>query len=280
MQNISALLCILCCTAAFGQGVKPISAISWNIRYHNPDDGPNAWPVRKAHVTGLIAYYAPDIFGIQEGLSDQVDDLKSALPRYKCIGVGRDDGDSKGEFSAVFYSNDRFTTVLSGTRWLSPTPDKPSIGWDAALPRICTYAILEDVHDGRRLLVMNTHFDHQGAKARSESANLLLNTERALNPEGLPAILMGDFNATPESEPVQRILQVFQDARAISRQPPYGPEGTFNGFKPCNVPPWPRIDYIFTRGMQVLNYATLTHQYNGSYPSDHLPIIATLQIRQ
>lgn len=279
MQKISILLCILCCTALSGQDPHPLGAMSWNIRYDNPDDGPNAWPLRKAHVSGLIAYYAPDILGIQEGLSGQVDDLKKSLSAYRCVGVGRDDGGHKGEFSAIFYRTERFSTARSGTFWLSSTPDKPSKGWDAALPRICTYAILEDLQSGQPILVMNTHFDHMGEAARNESAQLLLQMERILNPEEFPVILMGDFNATPESAPIRHIQQVFQDVRAISQQTPYGPEGTFNGFGPCTTPPWPRIDYMFTRNMQVLQYATLTHQHNGLYPSDHLPILASMLVR-
>lgn len=250
--------------------------MTWNIRFDNPSDGPDAWPLRRERVLGLIRFHAPDVFGIQEGLAAQVEYLKSELPEYTCVGVGRDDGKAGGEFSALFFRQDRFTATQSGTFWLSPSPEKPSKGWDAALNRICTYAVLADRQTGGRVFVFNTHFDHVGDTARLRSAQLLVSKMAELNPQGHPAVIMGDFNAAPGSPPIQTLASAWSDARVAGRTPPYGPEGTFNGFRPAAEPLGNRIDYVFVQQCSVQRYAALSDQWLGRYPSDHLPVLADL----
>jgi endonuclease/exonuclease/phosphatase family metal-dependent hydrolase len=256
----------------------PLRAMTWNIRYDNPLDGPDAWSLRRERVSGLIRYQVPDVFGIQEGLEQQVKYLQTELPAYNMVGVGRDDGKSAGEYCALFYRKDRFKAIDSGTFWLSPTPEVPSKGWDAALNRICTYAVLKDLQSGREIVVFNTHFDHVGETARLRSAQLLIEKINAIKTAGRTALLLGDLNSEPESEPIQTLAQSMRDARKASQTPPYGPEGTFNGFRPAPVALGKRLDSRCVQQLTVLQYAVLSEQELGRYPSDHLPVLAVLSV--
>jgi len=254
-------------------------AMTWNIRYDNPLDGPDAWSARRERVSGLIRYHAPDVLGIQEGLAHQVAYLQAELPAYNVVGVGRDDGKAAGEYCALFYRKDRYAVLDSGTFWLSPTPEMPSKGWDAALNRICTYAVLKDLQGGKQLLVLNTHFDHVGETARVQSAKLLLEKIKATTSKGRAVVLLGDLNTEPGSAPIQTLTQATQDARTVCKTTPYGPEGTFNGFRLATAPLDKRIDYVFVQHLSVLQYAVLAEQELGRYPSDHLPVLAVFSFQ-
>jgi endonuclease/exonuclease/phosphatase family metal-dependent hydrolase len=252
--------------------------MSYNIRYDTPADGVNAWPQRKAAVAELLRQHAPDIFGIQEALPHQVSELSAALPDYGWLGLGRD-ADGGGEGVPVYYRKDRFTLLQSATFWLSETPGSPSRGWDAALNRICSYGQFEDKSSRRRLWVINCHFDHAGQKARLESARLVLSQIETINPDGEPLVLMGDFNAEPESPPMVLLKQDLSDSRDSSRSPPSGPPWTFSGFA-VEGAVTRRIDYLFTasRGsVEVLEHAVLDDANAGRYPSDHLPVLVRIR---
>lgn len=260
------------------QNINSFNVMTYNIRMNTPDDGVNAWPQRKNKVIGLFRFHQPDIFGIQEALNDQMTDLVSGLPDFDHVGVGRDDGKSLGEHMAVFYRKSRFEKLESGTFWLSQTPDKPGLGWDAVCNRTCTWLKLKDKMTKKTFYFFNTHLDHRGRTARIESAKLILNFMKEINKDGLPFILTGDFNSTKENEPIQIILKELTDSRAISETEPYGPEGTSGGF---DVKVMPRtIDYIFENDkIRVLRYAVLSDSFGLFYPSDHLPVFTELQIK-
>ena len=151
----------ICCLMAVAAEAESLEAMTYNIRYDTVDDGDNAWDFRKARVAGLLSFYEPDVLGLQEAEYHQVRYLRDALPRYRYIGVGRDDGRTGGEFSAIFYDSGRLKLLEDGTFWLSDTPAVPSLGWDAALKRVCTYARFEDRATSRQFWVFNTHFDHR-----------------------------------------------------------------------------------------------------------------------
>lgn len=258
--------------SAAGLSAQSLSLMTYNIRFDNPADGPDAWPERRDFLASQVGFYAPDIWGIQEGQLHQLTYLQQQLPQYSRVGVGRDDGADKGEFSALFYRHDRFLLLELGTFWLSPTPAEVSKGWDAALPRVCTWALLEDKTNHRRLRVYNTHFDHIGREARAQSATLILDHIRARAADDGPVVLMGDFNSEPHDEPILRLKQALHDARSRSLQPAFGPEGTFNGFK-FHEPVKLLIDYIFvSASLEVQQHAVLSDSRNCHYPSDHLPV--------
>lgn len=274
LTALLSLLWLLGCGAALAG--PPLKVASYNLRLNEPEDGANAWPHRKDMVRALIRYHRLDLVATQEGLIDQIHDLE-AMPGWGRVGVGRDDGREGGEHSAIFYRRDRLALEAHGDFWLSATPDKPSISWDSrCCHRLATWARLRDKASGQRFVAFSVHFDHEGELSRRESARLLVQRVQALG-GGLPVLCLGDFNAEPGSEPVAIMTAALRDARALSETPPYGPEGSFNDFK--WVPEEERrIDYLFvTPGVRVLDYAVLTDSLRGRYPSDHFPLVLTLQ---
>lgn len=255
---------------------QDLTVMSFNIRLNVESDKENSWPQRKQDVADLLTYYHPDYFGVQEALPDQMKDLKTGLKNYDYIGVGRDDGKDKGEFSAIFYDTTRLDVIKSGTFWLSETPEKPSKGWDAALNRICSYAVFKDRKSKKEFLAMNLHFDHIGNVARVKSSELILKKIKELNPKNLPVALSGDFNLTDDSEPVKILSQHMKDTFYHSETKHYGPVGTFTGFN-VNEVPKERIDYIFTKGFKIKSHRHINdRRENLLYPSDHFPVITDL----
>jgi len=277
MKKILFLILILFPAIIFSQ---QMNIITFNIRLNTASDGVNAWPNRIEMVTGLMKFHYPDIFGLQEALVDQIEDIQKNLPDYEWFGVGRDDGKKAGEFSPVFFNKSKFILIENGTFWLSETPEKPSKGWDAALNRIVTWGKFKSKVTGKQFLVFNTHFDHKGVEARKQSAILIRKKiEEMTSNKNLPVILTGDFNLTPELEPISIIKKYLSDSREVTEQPPYGPVGTFNSFD-WNAPMEGRIDYIFVRGgVSVLKYAVLTDSKEKRWPSDHLPVFAKVQLK-
>ena len=256
-----------------------VRAMSYNIRLNIASDSAHAWPHRLDRVVSTIRFHEPDVIGLQEALLDQLEDLETHLPDYSWIGVGREDGEASGEFSAILFREETLHAVDSGTFWLSEAPHVVgSVGWDAALPRIVTWVRFEHRPSGRLLLHVNTHFDHVGAEARSKSAELVVRRARTLA-EGQPVIVTGDVNSEPATPPYRHLASSFLDAREVSETPPHGPEGTFSGFVASDRP-MPRIDYIFvSSGVRVLRFATLAEHWNGKHGSDHLPVLADLELR-
>jgi endonuclease/exonuclease/phosphatase family metal-dependent hydrolase len=254
--------------------------MTYNIRLDTPSDGPNGWSGRRDQLIGQIRLLHPAILGLQEVVAGQKTDLDHALPGYDLLGVARDDGASAGEYSNLAIDLSVFAIDSSGTFWLSPTPDVPSKGWDAAFPRIATWAHLTRRSDGRRFLALNTHLDNAGAAARLEGAHEII---RWLKAHRLPAeslIVTGDLNAEPGSPPVEALTATdlgLRDSRAISTEPPLGPTGTFNHFEALPKESR-RIDYILADpSIEVDRYAVLAmHGEDGRVASDHFPVIADL----
>lgn len=274
------LAALLALPAAAKEDATRFSAMTYNIRLDIASDGDNAWPHRRAALTGLIAYYAPDIVGMQEVLLHQKRAIEADLPDYAFVGAARDDGREAGEFSPVGYRTARFALRESGTFWLSPTPEVPGKGWDAAYPRVATWARLVERRSGRRLLVLNTHFDHVGAVAKLESARQIGRWIAANQRKEEGMVILGDFNSPTASPPYAAMVEggALRDTLTISRTPHFGPLGTFTAFNIEQLPDRP-IDHIFVGdGVAVLRHATLTQQTGGKLPSDHYPVLADLCI--
>lgn len=259
---------------------QQMNVVTFNIRFNNPGDGINAWPNRIEMVSGLLRFHEADIFGMQEALIGQIEDIQKEMPDYEWFGLGRDKGDQSGEFSPMFFRKSKLILIQQGTFWLSETPDTPSKGWDAAFNRIVTWGKFQSKETGKRFFVFNTHFDHIGVEARKNSAQLIRNKmEELTSKSDLPVILIGDFNLTPDTEPISLIKNYLEDSREVSVEPPYGPVGTFQGFKP-GTEGENRIDYIFVnKGVKVLKYAVLSDSKEQRMPSDHLPVMANIQLR-
>ncbi len=260
---------------------QPLRVMSFNIRYDEPRDGVNAWANRKQHAADVIRFHKADTVGLQEALASQLNDLKSALKVFGSCGVGRTDGKEEGEFSAIIYNTERLKLRDCNTFWLSSTPDVPgSKGWDAAYPRVVTWARFTDQRSGRTFFHFNTHFDHMGKTARIESAKLLLAKIKSIAGEK-PFVLTGDLNFTEDAEAYGVLTQkgsenpLLADARYISRNGHFGPTSTFSGFK--QLEPGRKIDHIFvSRGTDVAEHAVLADQWDGLWASDHLPVLAEI----
>ena len=247
--------------------------MTYNIRLDHASDGVNAWPNRKDWVAAQVQWLRPDILGMQVVLSAQRADLVAGLPGYRWLGEGRDP-EGKGEATPIAFLENRFELIDSGTFWLSPTPEVSSRAWDAAFPRIVTWARLRALPSGDVVLALNTHWDHVGVIARRQSAVQIQRwlKENARRCERI--LLFGDFNSTLETEQLQTLTagQSLRDARARSMSPPFGPEGTFNGFKP--VPDAKAIDHVLTGpGVTVRRHAVFVQVIDGRVPSDHFPVL-------
>lgn len=260
----------------------PVNVMTFNIRYDNPEDSLDNWKFRKDRVANAIRFYDADIVGTQEVLHNQMEDLKQRLPGYGVIGVGREDGKEKGEYSALLYKKDRFTLLDSGYFWLSETPEVPgSKGWDGACERIASWAKLQDKVSGRQFFALNTHLDHVGVVARRESISLILDKVNKLS-GGLPVIVTGDFNANPDSDVIKYVTdsknpQHLTDSRQIAAVV-YGPAWSFHDFGKIPYARRPLIDYIFVRnGLNVSRYGVLAETENNAFLSDHAPILVTVE---
>ncbi len=256
------------------QKAMPLNVMTYNVRYSTEKDGVNAWSKRKDNVKALVKFHDVDIFCAQEALAEQYDAILENSD-FEAVGAGRDDGQRKGEFSPVFYNKNRFTKKDGGVFWLSQTPNVPSKGWDAMFNRVCTWVRLYDKLNKKEFLVFNTHYDHVGVQARIESAKLIKQKIQEIAPK-LPVVYTGDLNVTPETDAIATIKSFLSDSKEVSVEPPYGPEGTFNGFK-FDSPLKDRIDYIFiNKGFKVQKYGVITDSKDQRYFSDHLPVFAKL----
>ncbi|MEI2748020.1 MAG: endonuclease/exonuclease/phosphatase family protein [Ferruginibacter sp.] len=283
MKRFTAWILLLTLISGSLFAQHSLNVMTFNIRLQTDSDSLNAWPYRKDKVVSQILYNEAHIVGVQEAVPSQMDDLRLRLKNYRSVGVGRDDGKNKGEYSAIFYDTSRLTLIESETFWLSETPSAAgSKGWDAAFPRIVTWARFSDKLTGKIFCHFNTHYDHMGQVARRQSSLLLMEKVKLIG-KGNPVIISGDFNATAEDEPIKILTDKmnplhFTDTRDLASIPAHGPDGTFSGWK-INESGNPRIDYIYIRGdISVKKHATLSEIWGTRFSSDHFPVIATLVI--
>jgi len=257
---------------------QEIKVMTYNIKYDNVNDTVNNWNDRKEAMIELIEHYDASFVGAQEVLHRQLTYIDSSLTDFSYVGVGRDDGKEKGEYSPILFDTTRYKVLNHKTFWLSETPDKISVGWDAALERICTYGLFEEKSTGKKLYVFNTHFDHRGHLAREKSAALIIQKITQINSANLPIILMGDLNLSPDTAPIQFLQSKLSDGQTITQKPFYGPRGTSSGFDHKRVLD-KRIDYIFVKGFEVESYIHIDDRMeNNQHISDHLPILAILEL--
>ena len=276
-------LSVLLFSAINSSAQNELNVLSFNIRYDNANDSLDAWPYRKNNAASQVTFHNVHLLGVQEALYNQVQDLQQRLKGFKYVGIGRADGKTKGEFSAIFYDTARLAVLQSETFWLAEETNVPGKkGWDAAIERIVTWAKFKDKNTDKTFYHFNTHFDHMGQVARRQSAKLLLAKveEIAGNAD---CIVTGDFNAHPEDEPIKIITDPatknrLVNSKSISMQPHYGPHGTFNGFKAMEESDTP-IDYIFVKNnVTVLKHATLSDTWKGHFSSDHFPVYAVVRL--
>ncbi|MDZ4307833.1 endonuclease/exonuclease/phosphatase family protein [Allopontixanthobacter sp.] len=259
----------------------PFLAMTYNIRLDTPADGANDWAHRREFLIAQIQLLRPAILGMQEVLPNQRSDLESALPAYSFVGGGRDDGKLAGEASPLAFDRRLFRIEKSGTFWLSQTPEVPSLGWDAAFRRVASWAHVSRKQDGARLLVINTHWDHVGEKARHESGKQLAGWIRANLHERESLVLLGDFNTGIETPAIADMIEseALVSANGADRALlPSPSQSSFNNYDP--VPePGKVIDHIFINNqVSVLRGMVMAQHSNGLVASDHFPVVALLDL--
>jgi endonuclease/exonuclease/phosphatase family metal-dependent hydrolase len=255
---------------------RPLVVMSFNVRYGTATDGLDAWPLRSSALVARIREAAPDVLGVQEALDFQVEFLERALPTHVRLGQGREGG-ARGEHSALFVHRSRFDVLEHRDFWLSETPELvASVGWDAALTRMCTWARLRERVSGREFSVWNTHFDHRGPLARERSAQLIA---ARLAQRGGAHIVLGDLNAGEDEPPLGalRAAGLVDAFRAL--HPDVQQVGTFHDFR--GGLDGARIDFVLaTDDFMPLAASILSAPAaNGRWPSDHHPVVAVYAIR-
>lgn len=246
--------------------------ISYNIRYNNPNDGKNIWEKRKNTILNFLKNKNPDFVGLQEANHNQLVFLNNSLKDYDFIGVGREDGKNKGEFSPILYNIKNYKLIKSKTIWLSETPDIISVGWDASMERICTYGLFENLKNKNKVWVFNTHFDHVGNVARKKSTELIIETIKQNNSDNLSVVLTGDFNLEDLNPSIKKLQNFLLDSMK-DITPKNNFYGTFNAFKDTTLKK--RIDYIFYKNLKIINS---NHIYlktpEDGWASDHHPVVS------
>ena len=272
------LLFTLIFAASFQLSAQQMLVGSYNIRYKNANDSISGevWAKRCQVICDQLNFMAPEIFGTQEVLYVQLQDMKNALDGYDFIGVGRDDGKRGGEHEAIFYKKDKLQLLDHGDFWLSETPDKPGLGWDAVCIRICTWGKFavkgqkEQRHGlfNRRkkdpqqvFYFFNLHMDHVGVVARREAAKLVVAKVREIA-QGAPVFVTGDFNVDQNDE----IYTIFTKSGLLkdsydTARIRFAENGTFNAFK-TNYFTNSRIDHVFVSpNTKVEAYGVFTNSY-------------------
>lgn len=280
---VSAGLAIV--AAAAGRAIvaeradEPILVGSFNIRYANRTDGPNAWEHREPLVIAILK--EGDFWGLQEALPEQVAAIAKALPEYDLVVRSREADPAVGEACPILYRRDRWALDPEehGTYWLSETPEVAgSKSWDASLPRIATFGRFLERSTGRALYIVNIHLDHRGATSRLEAARLVAK-RIAGRKHADPVLLLGDFNTGPETPPIRALLEdpalgLVDAWRSANRDAEE--RGTFNGWAEACA--GARIDFVLASPALLVERCVIDDRKpQGRWPSDHAAVRASLR---
>lgn len=273
-QMLCALLALILPLLGFGipeLGAKAntdsenVRVMSFNVRCAEFDRG--------KIVPQVVADYMPDSVGFQECEGTWYLTLKTYLPDYEIIGVGRETGLKLiGESTAIMFRKDKYEMVDWGTFWLSETPEKPSIGWDAKYHRTCTWVILQNRETGEEYAHINTHLDNVGTVAREKGIEMILEKAASFD---MPVVVTGDFNFTSAS-PYYRALTggILSDVAKVAEEADKG----------CTIHDYTgkvegaSIDFICVNKnvSDVKTYKIIRDTYDGKYVSDHYPICSDM----
>lgn len=272
-----AVAFLLLCPVMFSKGKdepKELKVMSYNIRLGVANDGTNSWQYRGPATIDMLKAQKPDVMGVQEAYGFQVQVIGDYCKGYKSVGVGRENGKKEGEHMSIFWNSKTVSCLKWGTFWLSDTPEKPSMGWDAACKRTATWALMKDKKTGKKFYFVNTHLDHVGKEAQKNGLKLVVEKIKSMNTQGLPVVLTGDFNIKPSDVALKELDGMMQSARKVA--PKTDSRNTFNGWSVKSSDKI--IDYIYFSGFSSCpEYKTVTEKYAGKpFVSDHYPIFARL----
>lgn len=271
MRKLITLLAAALAIACSGPQAS-LKVLSYNMRNAAKDDGPNNWEIRKPATLAMLSEQQPDIFGVQEALEEQVAYIADNCPDYVHFGEGRN-LDRTGEHASIFYNKNVLKMLEGGTWWLSETPDEPSRGWDAKYPRTATWALMEDLRNGKQFYFVNTHLDHKGVEARKNGLKMIVDKTCGLNPE-IPLVLAGDFNVEPGDECLEVLEGRMVSAREVAKITSDKISSNSFGRRSGSI-----IDYIYFAGFdKAEKFEVLDAEYVGvPYISDHYPVVAILK---
>jgi endonuclease/exonuclease/phosphatase family metal-dependent hydrolase len=265
------------------KGIK-IRVASYNIRVAAADDekSGNGWDIRKKPLADLIKRNDFDIVGTQEGNYSQMESLNELLPEYYYIAYPYAGANSNSHTASILYKKDKFEVIDHGVFWLSQTPHKQSIGWDASDTRICSWAKMKDYTSGQEFYFFTAHFYWRKVTAKQNSGPLMVRMIQEIADEKIPIICTGDFNSVDTTSQIPAIKEVLNDAYEVTENSPLGFTDTNLGGGNFRGEPKGRIDYIFVNNLvKVINYVTLSCTYNNSvHPSDHLPVVCDVILKR
>lgn len=249
--------------------------LTFNIRYGTAKDGQDSWKFRKDQLFDLVKEEDADIIGLQEALKMQLDEFKTVLPGYEQLGVGREDGIDKGEYSAVLFKKDKFKKEDTGYFWFSDKPDVPnSMTWGNRVTRICTWVLLKNLETGKNFYFYNLHIDHESQNSREKSAEQLL---KHIGGKNLPVIITGDFNAGEENKAIKILLSAGFTDSFRKLYPNEKDAATYHAFK--GTVTGDKIDYILTtKEFKIKSAVIIRKNKEGKYPSDHFPVSAVVEL--
>jgi len=274
MKRIVFLFSTVLMALPFGlsaqEEVHDLKVMTYNIRFATTKDGPNAWNHRKEASVAMIEDQKPDVFAMQEVLSKQKKFMDKFCTGYQGVGVGRENGKKKGEHTTVHWNTNTVNMLDWGTLWLSETPEKPSIGWDAWHPRTFTWTLLEKKDSGKKFYFINVHLDHAGGQAQRNGLALVKSWIDEKNTDGLPVIIVGDFNVTPTNGILTDFNNVMKNATQHAES--VDTHESFNQWGERSL----TLDYVFFEGLSKCHsYDVVTEEYGGkTFISDHYPVTA------
>ena len=271
---ILALIAPFSLAFAAEKGPKELKVMSYNIRLGVGKDGTNSWQYRAPATIAMLEAQKPDVFGVQEAYGFQIAFIEEYCKNFKSVGVGREDGKKKGEYMSIFWNKKTVSLLKWGTFWLSETPEKPSMGWDANCIRTATWALMKDKKTGKKFYFVNTHLDHKGAEAQKNGLKLIVDRIASINPQGYPMVLTGDFNIKPNNPALTDLDKIMHSTRKIASKT--DSRNTFNGWSVKETDMI--IDYIYVSGFsECPEYRTVTEKYvERPFVSDHYPIVSRL----
>ncbi len=271
---ILALIAPFSLAFAAEKGPKELKVMSYNIRLGVGKDGTNSWQYRAPATIAMLEAQKPDVFGVQEAYGFQIAFIEEYCKNFKNVGVGREDGKKKGEHMSIFWNKKTVSLLKWGTFWLSETPEKPSMGWDADCIRTATWALMKDKKTGKKFYFVNTHLDHKGAEAQKNGLKLIVDRIASINPQGYPMVLTGDFNIKPNNPALTDLDKIMHSTRKIASKT--DSRNTFNGWSVKETDMI--IDYIYVSGFsECPEYRTVTEKYvERPFVSDHYPVVSRL----
>ena len=271
--RLLAALLLAAALPAAAAAPSPLTVMSFNVRTPADTEAGRRWDDRRDAMVSVIKDARPAVMGTQELVKAQADYLTGRLPGYRWFGEGRRGGEGD-EHMGIFYDAAVVALEQSGNFWLSDTPEVAgSVSWGHPYPRMVTWGLFKRLDDGRRFYLLNTHLPYreEDEDARVRGAKAIL-AHIATLPAGTPVVLTGDFNSEPGSATYKAFTAALRDART-QVQAPRGPQKTFHDFSGQATK---ELDWVLLRGFTARSFDTVEAKVNGVLPSDHFPLVVSL----